>query len=470
MPPSLALSIWLVLLLALLLFDPAKQPKTSWALWVPLLWMFSLGSRSPAIWLGAAQAHDTAQALADGNPVDRTFFLLLTVLAIGTLFSRSSLQWGDFFARNGALVAFLAFALLSVVWSDFPFVTFKKWFRDLGIYLVILVVLSDPRPLAAVRTVLRRLCYLLIPLSVILIKYYPGVGTTYSSWSGAVEYQGAATGKNMLGVMCLVSGIFFFWDTLARWSERKVGRTKQIILVNLAFMGMTLWLMRLAGSTTSDVCLALGCLVIAVAHTKVSKNHPALVKVLAPASFLLYLILSLGFGMSGQIAGAVGKDPTLTDRTNFWKVLLSMQTHPLMGFGYQSFWLGSRLTQFWHQLGNGDNVHETHNGYLGLYLDLGVIGLVLFGAFLIASYRTICKRLKPFTSLGSLCLALWTMLLFYNVTEQAFEGGLFYVTFLLAAITIPEPIEDRVLDLNAIDVGATEQPADLHFALPWQDR
>jgi len=90
-------------------------------------------------------------------------------------------------------------------------VSFKRWFRDLGNYIVILVVLSDPRPLEAVHTLLRRLCYLLIPLSILLIKYYSYLGRAYSEWTGAAEYIGAMTSKNMLGVVCLISGIFFFW-------------------------------------------------------------------------------------------------------------------------------------------------------------------------------------------------------------------------------------------------------------------
>jgi len=132
------------------------------------------------------------------------------LLAIGILILRS-FNWGDFVARNVALVAFVSFALVSVLWSDFPLVSFKRWFRDLGNYIVILVVLSDPRPLEAVHTLLRRLCYLLIPLSILLIKYYSYLGRAYSEWTGAAEYIGAMTSKNMLGVVCLISGIFFFW-------------------------------------------------------------------------------------------------------------------------------------------------------------------------------------------------------------------------------------------------------------------
>ena len=171
MPPSLALSLWLVLLLSLLYFDPAKDPGTLSALWIPVIWMFIVGSRLPSQWLGG-QVGQVAEALEEGNPLDRSIYFILMLLAIGILVSRS-FNWGDFFARNLALMAFVGFALVSVCWSDFPFIALKRWFRDLGNYLVILVALSDPRPLEAVRTVLRRLCYLLIPLCILLVKYYP---------------------------------------------------------------------------------------------------------------------------------------------------------------------------------------------------------------------------------------------------------------------------------------------------------
>src|SRR5271156_4997222 len=142
MPPFLALILWFVLLVALFWWDPAKESKTPLALWVPLIWMFILGSRLPAQWIGGG-SRVQAQALEEGDPLDRAVFLVLILLAIVILLSRS-FRWDIFFGRNLALMAFLLFALLSVTWSDFPFVALKRWFRDLGDYLVILVVLSDP--------------------------------------------------------------------------------------------------------------------------------------------------------------------------------------------------------------------------------------------------------------------------------------------------------------------------------------
>src|SRR5262249_50219648 len=118
--PSLALFLWLILLLGLLRYDPAKEPGTSVALWVPLIWLFIIGSRLPSQWFGG-QMGQVAATLEEGNAFDRNIFSILILLAIGILRSRS-FKWGDFFAHNFALITMLSFSLLSVLWSDFPFV------------------------------------------------------------------------------------------------------------------------------------------------------------------------------------------------------------------------------------------------------------------------------------------------------------------------------------------------------------
>jgi O-antigen ligase len=345
---------------------------------------------------------------------------------------------------------------MSVLWSDFPFVSFKRWFRDLGNYLVILVVLSDSRPQEAVQTLFRRLFYLLVPLSILLIKYYPYMGKQYSEWTGATMFVGASTSKNMLGVVCLISGIFFFWDTLTRWSDRKERRTKRIIILNVVFIGMTLWLLNLADSATSRVCLVLGCLVVAAAHSRKMKRNPNFLKVGIPICLCLYAVLELGFGISGGLAEAVGRNPTLTGRTDLWEILLSMHTNPLAGTGYESFWLGPRLHLVWRKFAV---VNESHNGYLEVYLNLGLIGLFLLGGFLITSYRTICRRFTSDPSSTPLVLSMWTILLFYNVTEAALKSSHFmWITFLMGAISVPARTEDKPPNVAEFNDGGAAEP------------
>ena len=441
MPPFIALFVWFVLLLALLCFDPAKIRATSVALWVPVIWMFFAGSRLPSQWLGALTGGSWMAAnLQDGNPLDRSIDLVLIGLAIAILVTRS-FDWGSFFTRNLAVTAFIIFAMLSVFWSDFPLVAFKRWFRDLGNYIMILVVLSDPLPLDAVRTVFRRLGYLLVPLSILLDKYFPQMSKMYDPWSGAGMYVGVTTGKNLLGLVALLSGVFFFWDTVVRWPDKNERRAKRAILVNVVFLAMSFRLLINANSATCKVCMVIGCLIVAAIQSKWGKRHPGFLKMLIPGSFCLYLILTFVFGMSGNLAAAIGKDPTLTDRTKIWAFVLGMHTNPWIGTGYESFWLGPRLQWIWQTSGLG-TINEAHNGYLEVYLNLGIIGLLLIAGILIASYRTICKRFAPFSSLASLSLAVWAIVLFFNVTEAGFRSGLLWFAFLLVAISVKA--RDRV--------------------------
>jgi len=165
------------------------------------------------------------------------------------------------------------------------------------------------------------------------------------------------------------------------------------------------------------------------------------------------VVLAYGFDINAQLAGAVGRDPTLTDRTVIWKIVLGMHTNPVVGAGYESFWLGSRFEQVRQHFEAG--INEAHNGYLDIYLSLGMIGVCLVAGLLIASYRKICKELASNPSVASLFLALWTIQLFYNMTESAFKWHLMWATFLLAAIAVPKRAEDRVPDFAAIDRRGT---------------
>jgi hypothetical protein len=440
MPPLVALTLWAILLVALLRIDPAKESRVSPWLWAPILWMFILATKLPSQWLGDGGGM-SAQAFEEGNALDRS--IDIGFILVGTWILRSrSFVLRSFFERNLALTAYLGFALLSVVWSDYSFVALKRWIRDLCNILMVLVVLSDSWPAEAVKSTYRRLNYLLIPLSVLLVKYFPQIGKLYADWTGMAMWVGPTTGKNLLGLVALLSVLFFLWDTLARWPERRSRTDRRVILVNVAFLAMSLWLLRLANSTTCLVICVLASMVIAGAHTRTSQRNPVLLKVLVPGSFLTYVVLAYGLHLNGQLAGAIGKDPTLTDRTLIWRFLLGFHTNPLIGTGYESFWMGERLRLFWKESGQG-NINEAHNGFLEVYLNLGLIGLTLLAGVVIASYRRISRRLTLNPKVASLDLAYWFTLLFFCATEAGFRSGLMWIVFLLGAVVSPERIKKR---------------------------
>jgi len=183
---------------------------------------------------------------------------------------------------------------------------------------------------------------------------------------------------------------------------------------------------------------------------------------MVPAFFCVYVILAFGFNLNGRFAGAVGKDPTLTDRTQIWAFVLHMHTNPLIGTGYESFWLGSRLQLFWHTSGLGF-INEAHNGFLELYLNLGLVGVGLMIGYLITSYRTIWSRLSPVADMRSLALALWIDFLFYNMTEAGFRSGLMWLIFLLATLSVPGYAKRR---LSNIAVSRERENADTVSCMP----
>ena len=437
MSPNLALIAWLALLLTLLKFDPATERRFSPALWIPVIWIAIIGSRLPAQWLGGGIGY-TSTGLSDGNSLDRTVYLILIGLSLAVLASRS-FQWQVFLRRNVWLGLMIAFGLLSITWSDFPFIAFKRWFRDLGIYFAILVILSSPEPMDSVRWVLRRVFYLLIPLSVVLIKYFPHLARVFDSWTGQGYAVGVTTSKNMLGVLCMVSALFFAWDTIVRWPERRQPRQRSVLLVNATFIGMSLWLLSLAKSATSTVCLLFGALVLVLASTQPLRNRPKVLAVLIPVGVMLYGFLEfvLGIDLIGLVAQAAGRSPDLTGRSEIWSVLLNAGANPIIGTGYESFWLGSRLEWIWtHTV----KVNTAHNGYLEVYLSLGIVGLSLLLGFLFSGYLRIAQRYIRDPLLGSFGLAIWAILLFYNVTESAFRLQILWVVFLTLAITLADSV------------------------------
>ena len=74
---------------------------------------------------------------------------------------------------------------------------------------------------------LRLICFLLILICILVYSYFPEMARQYEHWIDQSYFTGTTRSKNMLGVLCLVGGLFIFWDTLTRWSEREAATTKQ---------------------------------------------------------------------------------------------------------------------------------------------------------------------------------------------------------------------------------------------------
>jgi len=83
---------------------------------------------------------------------------------------------------------------------------------------------------------------------------------------------------------------------------------------------------------------------------------------------------------------AVGKDPSFTGRTVIWSAILrESEKAPLTGFGYAAFWNRQSAPAKWIRAQLDWSVPSAHNGWLDLLIQLGQIGVVIFGAIFAAA-------------------------------------------------------------------------------------
>jgi len=120
---------------------------------------------------------------------------------------------------NWPILLYFSYCLLSVVWSDFPDVSLKRWIKATGDVIMALVVVTDPQPIAALRRLFSRVGFVLLPISALLIKYYPYIGRGYNQWTGQQFNNGITTDKNLLGVTTYILTLGALWQVLRLWRD-----------------------------------------------------------------------------------------------------------------------------------------------------------------------------------------------------------------------------------------------------------
>jgi exopolysaccharide production protein ExoQ len=438
MPPVLALTLCLSFSLVLLVRESYQQKNVSRAVWIPCIWLLILGSRPISQWFSVS-GPSGFDSMMEGSPVDRVVYMILMLAGLVVVLRRG-IRWREAVTSNPFLICFIVYCAISVAWSDFQFIAFKRWFKSLGDPLMALVLLSEPAPAAAIASVLRRCAFVLVPLSVVFIKYLPQLGRIYDAWSGYAFYTGVTTNKNMLGYLLLVFGLLFFCTVLTRRARtEKTDRAE--IAIALVFLGMIAWLIRMADSQTAVVTLGVsGAVVVALGSMHIRNYFGGVALVLVCISLALQWLFNVG----GFVLESIGRDATLTGRTEIWAAVLELARNPIGGAGFQSFWLGPRLVAMWTKfpvfLPN-----QAHNGYIEIYLNLGWIGLLLFGGVLISFYRLMHEKLDRAMSaspidaneliIARFAVGYLVAYVLYNVTEAIFQPLHFlFIVFLMLGI------------------------------------
>jgi exopolysaccharide production protein ExoQ len=448
MSPAIATVAYLLLIGGLFWLDQRQKVRTSWALWVPMVWFALAGSRSLAQWFDLGTPIESAEQVLEGSPADRLFYAFLLAIGLAVLLTRSA-RVGRILRANGPILFFFLYCLISLLWSDYPDVAFKRWIKAIGDLVMVMVVLSDREPLAAFKRLLARLGYFLIPLSILFIKYYPEIGRQYGIWEGETYYVGVTTNKNTLGAICLFLGLAALWQLLMAYGERKRRRWIQEMIAPAIILAMVLWLFAKINSMTSLSCFLIGGIVLCATSYRKVMRRPALAHVLI-FSLVIVSASVLLLGASPAALKALGRNPTLTGRTEVWTMVLSLTTNPLLGTGFESFWLGPRLEAMWDRY--WWHPAEAHNGYLEIYANLGWVGVVLLVVVLVTSYRAVFRAWRERVPVGSLCLAFFSATVIYNITEAAFFRMLHpvWMFFLLAvtSVSVIHPQKTRLLARN----------------------
>jgi O-antigen ligase len=144
----------------------------------------------------------------------------------------------------------------------------------------------------------------------------------------------------------------------------------------------------------------------------------------------------------GSFAGFVGRNSTLTGRTDIWDAILPFIKHRLvLGVGFGGFWTTQTVETV--------TVNESHNGYLGVIMEIGLIGLVLISIFLLSSCRKALRELSKDFDWGAIWACFILIFLIHNITESSMNdlAGLLTTIIVFFSISSVNIVRQEVAKL-----------------------
>jgi exopolysaccharide production protein ExoQ len=431
MSPRLVLAGAFLFIAWLFVGDKKRDHPFSRAMWIPLAWLLILSSRSVSMWFPNAELTGNAM---DGSPLDRNIFLGLIIAAVLVLMRRG-FSFGAFLRGNKVVMAYFAYLGVSVLWSDFTFIAFKRWVKDLGNVLIVLVVLTESDPVASLRCLLARCSYVLVPLSFVFIRYFPDIGRYFNRFVWSYSYGGVTLDKNFLGATALLCslGIFLSFQEC----RRRGLRTTHLMILG----GLNFFVYYIADCSTALVTTLLGLTILLLLQLPAAQARAERAILYSFGSIIVFLLLDSLFGISEFLVGLVGRDLTFTGRTDIWKIVLSVHVNPLIGVGYWSFWMGDRID--WKALGYMGDLLEAHNGYIETYVNSGLVGIGLLVAGIVHGLRRASSLISFGDPAGALKLTIIVLVLMYNFTESIFNRfGPVWFLALVALLEYKNPVVD----------------------------
>ncbi|MDR3373031.1 MAG: O-antigen ligase family protein [Ancalomicrobiaceae bacterium] len=350
----------------------------------------------------------------------------------------------DWDRRVGIFCAFIFYAVLSSLWAG-PAALAKGVVLAFNCFAVYLLVLTQDVE-EVIDTVVGAL-FVLIAVSLALVLVRPDIAVV-EDWQHPGQWSGVFDQKQTLGI---TSAILFYLAAMRFTARRGMAwRGYHVVVAAVALTTMV-------GSGSRG---GAGLTALAVALGFLSKRFSAVARVLTVIPIAALAVSAVFFSMlwstNADYLSFDGIEVDFTERTKIWKHAIDWITGDSMVFGYglDGFWTRKDVIEAF--LGSHTWVLDNyHNGYLAIFCDCGLIGVVLFlaSAFALAG-------MNPWTNSGAMetktlmagFLALFAVI---NVTE----------TYLLRSTNLASIL----FFFCTLHLFATERSDRLH-ALPAMER
>jgi exopolysaccharide production protein ExoQ len=448
MPAPIAFLGCLAFVLFTLRMEHKEAKGVTAYLWVPTIWFLILASRSLAMWFGVG-----GETIEEGSIVDQFVNLGLAGIAL-IILAKRRFSWSLALRRNGAIIALLIFMLVSTIWSEIPFVSFRRWVTYAIAMVMIFSVQTEPNPRAAAEAILRRIVYICIPFSYLTIHYFQQYGKIYVHSQGVEMWTGVAIHKNSLAELCLISFMVLTWRIVTR---RKSGDTDGgrkldvyfdaaiLIITLLIFMGPN---RSITYSATTLMSTLIGFATFGFLRWYQRRGRqPAMSLLIAGTVFLIaYGTITPFLGKLSllDVSGALGRSSSLTGRTEVWASLMpAVSESPLLGYGVGGFWTTHARELY--------DISGAHNGYLGEILEGGFIGMLLLSLFLLSITKTAHRISSIDPNWSALCLMFLFAILGHNMGEESINSLTARLTSVLVLLSITcHGVETTVIEETAI--------------------
>ena len=401
---------------------------------LPLMWLLVamlFGYASDGIlWFRTSAAvglNATYGNLAAGQSgtVDTAFMLLALTISIASVAIFGLHRILQAALRNPALIVLPVWVFASAVWSQYPLITLE-WAPCVFIAIVFVLYLSTS---LSSQTQMR----LVLLLGSVCLLLTIIVSTVFHYRDPEGGWRGIYPQKNM----CCMNTEFMLTPALYA-SGLSSGNFFR--LFRIAYILVSIAVIVLTKSSTGLVVLPLLLGVAVFLKTvRVFRVRDRAILIFG-FSILAVCTAVIGISSFSEIVQTLGKDPTLTGRTEIWRALaVSIAKRPMMGYGYRAFFRGYEGESASVSLAAHWAVPGAHNAALDVTVTLGLIGLMIVAWFCLKATRDAFTCLVYTDSRYSRWYATIIILMFLNSIDEAeilMPFCLNWLLFMLAAVSL----------------------------------